>query len=150
MKKNFLLFLFLMLSSAIVAEDGYRLWLRYDIIDNASLLQQYRNLVTSVQVNGSSQTIHIAKAELIRGIEGLLGKKITNIPSATRGIIAGTPATSSFVKSFFSVSELVSIGNEGFIIRHKNNVFVIGANSDLGILYGVFHFLRLLQTRQNI
>jgi alpha-glucuronidase len=150
MKKNFLLFVFLMLSSAIVAEDGYRLWLRYDIIDNASLLQQYRNLVTSVQVNGSSQTIHIAKAELIRGIEGLLGKKITNIPSATRGIIAGTPATSSFVKSFFSASELVSIGNEGFIIRHKNNVFVIGANSDLGILYGVFHFLRLLQTHQKI
>ena len=150
MKKNFLLFVFLMLSSAIVAEDGYRLWLRYDIIDNASLLQQYRNLVTSVQVNGSSQTIHIAKAELIRGIEGLLGKKITNIPSATRGIVAGPPATSSFVKSFFSASELVSIGNEGFIIRHKNNVFVIGANSDLGILYGVFHFLRLLQTHQKI
>jgi alpha-glucuronidase len=101
MKKNFLLFVFLMLSSAIVAEDGYRLWLRYDKIDNASLLQQYRNLITSVQVNGSSQTIHIAKAELTRGIEGLLGKKVTNNPSATRGIVAGTPATSSFVKSFF-------------------------------------------------
>ena len=150
MKKNFLLFVFLMLSSAIIAEDGYRLWLRYDKIDNASLLHQYRNLVTSVQVNGSSQTIHIAKAELIRGLEGLLGKKITSISSASRSIVAGTPATSSFVKSIFSASDLDSIGNEGFIIRRQSNVFVIGANSDIGILYGVFHFLRLLQTHQNI
>src|SRR6185295_103266 len=91
-----------------------------------------------------------AKEELIRGLEGLLGKKISMPAIITTGIIAGTPATSSFVRSFFSASELGSIGNEGFIIRYENNIIVIGANSDIGILYGVFHFLRLLQTQQNI
>ena len=151
MKKNFLLFVFLMLSSAIVAEDGYRLWLRYDKIDNTSLLQHYRNLIPSAQVIGLSQTIQIARSELIRGLEGLLGQKLSLTSAGSKkGIVAGTPGTSSVVKSFFSANELGSIGNEGFIIRHKGNVLVIGANSDLGVLYGVFHFLRLLQTRQNI
>ncbi len=151
MKKNLVLFLFMMLSSAIFAEDGYRLWLRYDKIEDGTLLQLYRTLIPSIQVNGSSQTIHIAEEELIRGLEGLLGKKISNRQAAVnKGIVAGTPATSSFVKSFFSPNELGSIGNEGFIIRRKINVFVIGANSDVGVLYGVFHFLRLLQTHQNI
>ncbi len=150
MKKNLLLFVLMLLSSAIAAEDGYRLWLRYDKIANAALLQQYRTLIPSIQVSGSSPTIKIAREELSKGLEGLLGKKIPMPAAGSKGIIAGTPASSSLVKSFFSTSELASVGNEGFIVRRKNNVFVIGANSDIGILYGVFHFLRLLQTHQSI
>ena len=151
MKKNFLFLILLILSSAALAEDGYRLWLRFDKTDNASLLQQYRNLIPSVQVNGSSQTIKIARAELISGLESMLARKLSPMPAGNnKGIIAGTSGTSSFVKSFFSANELGSVGTEGFIIRRKGYVFVIGANSDLGVLYGVFHFLRLLQTNQNI
>ncbi len=32
----------------------------------------------------------------------------------------------------------------------QKNIIIIAANSDVGVLYGVFHFLRLLQTHQNI
>ena len=155
MKKNIFLFIFLLLSFASIAEDGYRLWLRYDKINNSALLQQYRNLLPAVQFSGSSQTIKLAKTELINGLQGLLGKKISSSTSGiSKGIIAGTPQTSPFVKSLFSTAEMVSVGNEGFIIRHQKsgnkNVIVIAANSDVGVLYGVFHFLRLLQTSQNI
>jgi len=155
MKKNILLFIFLLLSFASIAEDGYRLWLRYDKIKNSALLQQYRNLLPAVQFSGSSQTIKLAKTELINGLQGLLGQKISCLTShINKGIIAGTPRTSPFVNSLFSTAEMVTIGNEGFIIRHKKsgdkNVIVIAANSDVGVLYGVFHFLRLLQTSQNI
>ena len=46
------------------------------------------------------------------------------------------------------------MGDEGFVIilKHstKNIITIITANTDIGSLYGVFHFLRLLQTHQNI
>ena len=55
---------------------------------------------------------------------------------------------------YFQQPRWLTVGNEGFIIRHQKsgnkNVIVIAANSDVGVLYGVFHFLRLLQTNQNI
>jgi alpha-glucuronidase len=45
-------------------------------------------------------------------------------------------------------------GQEGYVISTKKidgkNVIIIAANSDIGILYGVFAFLRLLQTHQSI
>ena len=41
MKKTFL-FIWLLCTITVNAEDGYRLWLRYDKIDNAALLQQPR------------------------------------------------------------------------------------------------------------
>ena len=47
-----------------------------------------------------------------------------------------------------------AVGDEGFIIRStrigSNPVTVIAANSDIGALYGAFHFLRLMQTGQPI
>ena len=43
-------------------------------------------------------------------------------------------------------------GREGFVIRsvviNQQPATVIAANSDVGVLYGAFHFLRLIQTRQ--
>ena len=49
---------------------------------------------------------------------------------------------------------LSDLGNEGFVIRSvtldNRHLTVIAANSDTGALYGIFHFLRLLQTLQPI
>ena len=43
-------------------------------------------------------------------------------------------------------------GAEGYVIRsvtiNRQPAIVIAANSDVGVLYGAFHFLRLIQTRQ--
>jgi alpha-glucuronidase len=46
--------------------------------------------------------------------------------------------------------EASSIGKEGFIIRSKPGKIFITANTDIGVMYGIFHFLRLLQTQQAI
>ena len=47
-----------------------------------------------------------------------------------------------------------AVGDEGFIIRSLRidgqPVTVIAANTDIGALYGAFHFLRLMQTGQPI
>jgi alpha-glucuronidase len=49
---------------------------------------------------------------------------------------------------------MTTLGKEGYLIRYvkltNKNILLITANSDIGVLYGVFHFLRLLQTNQSI
>jgi len=51
-------------------------------------------------------------------------------------------------------SGLARAGNEGYLIRslgyEGHRVTVIAANTDIGVLYGTFHFLRLLQTHQSL
>ena len=146
----FFVFQFILLG-ALNAEDGYRLWLRYDKIQNAQMLQQYQRTVSSVQVLGNSSTINVAKAELIKGLEGLLGKKITTL-NRNATVVAGT-TTNNAIKALIPLTILNSLGPEGFFIYSVKTVpskIVIGAQTDIGVLYGIFHFLRLLQTNQNI
>jgi alpha-glucuronidase len=152
MKKFIIVLSYVFLTGNIHAEDGYRLWLRYDKINNTLLLQQYRAIITSIQVEENSPTIIAARNELTIGLEGLLGKKISRSDN-NGNIIAGT-INSSAIHSAVSESDLNKIGKEGFIIRSvkapQKNKIVIAANTDIGVLYGVFHFLRLIQTNQNI
>ena len=70
MKKFIFIFLQLFLFSDLKAEDGYRLWLRYDKINNPRVLEQYLKNLSSVEVIGNSPTINIAKEELISGLSG--------------------------------------------------------------------------------
>ncbi len=144
-----------MVIGRLYAEDGYRLWLRYDKIENASLLQQYRQAINGIYLPVNSPVLKSAKAELLQALPGLLGKKITEPNTISdRSIIAGTPASLAFIRNNFRNDELSRLGEEGFIIRttvsNSKKLIVIAAASDKGVLYGVFHLLRLLQTQQSI
>src|ERR1044072_1784433 len=65
----------LLAALAVNAEDGYRLWLRYDLLP-APQLDQYRLHLTSLVVPGQSATSEIIRNELSQGLEGLLGKSL--------------------------------------------------------------------------
>src|SRR5688572_2017257 len=152
MKKNILFFIFLAFSSAALAEDGYRLWLRYDKIDNSILLQQYRNLINSFVTDGSSPTLRVAKKELLTGLQGLLGKKISEATGIkNNSVILFTKSSSRMETKGVNYDKL---GDEGFAIfslkGNIKNVIAITANTDIGVLYGVFYFLRLVQTQRPI
>jgi len=145
---------FLLLAIFCQAEDGYRLWLRYEKLDDNSLIQEYRSKISSLLFYGNSATLTAARNELKTGLEGLLDKKLTEVSSAINGTILIFAKGSKGVVASEKMFDYGSLGNEGFIIRSlsgnsKNNT-LITANNDIGLLYGVFHFLRLLQTRQNI
>jgi len=147
--------IYFILSATIVnAEDGYRLWLRYDKIDNPALLQQYRDNIAGIQFSSPTPTLKVAKEELLNGLQGLIDRKLKEQKTvAEKFLVVGTPSTSTIIQSILSSGNL-NLGSEGFIISaqklNQKNTIVIAANSDLGILYGVFHFLRLLQTHQDI
>ncbi|MBC6951500.1 alpha-glucuronidase, partial [candidate division KSB1 bacterium] len=153
-------FTFILLSTLLAganlrADDGYRLWLKYDMITNPQKLQAYKKEIKGWMIVGDSPTLTAAQGELQIGLNGLLGIATPNLKQASEGaIIAAVYANiSSRIASDLS-NKLDGLGPEGFVILNttvdKKRVVLITANSDIGVLYGVFHFLRLLQTHEAI
>lgn len=138
---------------AAYAEDGYDLWLRYRAVE-APWLQAYRGAATQLVGTADSATLEAARAELERALVGLLGTapRAAGRPTRDGAIVFGTPRSSALVAALHW--DLHTAGREGYLIRSTSldghRVTVIAANEDLGVLYGAFHFLRLLQTRQPV
>lgn len=138
----------------VLAEDGYRLWLRYDKISNPTLLSTYQAQVTAVYAEGNSEVLNAAKEELTNGFSGLLDRKITVASTLTdNSIVIGTPQSSPLIASL-QLSQLEQLSSEGFTIFSRKikekNCIIIAANTDAGVLYGSFHLLQLAQTQQKI
>lgn len=138
----------------VYAEDGYELWLRYNAISNNSILQNYRSIISTINFPETSATSEVAKKELQTGLEGLLGKKFAFSNSVlNNSLVIGTPSSSKHIKSLNQL-QLTQLGNEGFFIKTSSingkRITAVAANTDLGVLYGVFHFLRLIKTEQSI
>ncbi|OQP61784.1 alpha-glucuronidase [Niastella vici] len=155
MKKLVIVIIGIFLYTSVIAEDGYRLWLRYNTIDNATLLQQYRLQITSINCAADNDILKAAQQELQTGLSGLLGREIPAQKAVTNGtILMGLPTHLPFIHQLVDDTALARLGEEGFIIRtirHEGkNVTLITGNKEAGILYGAFHFLRLLQTQQPI
>jgi alpha-glucuronidase len=132
------------------AEDGYRLWLRYDPLP-AESVRVYRARVTSVVVQGKSPTLDAVRTELVNGLAGLLGQDVPGASEVNDGaVVVGTPRSSPLVASLRLDRQLAALGPEGFVIRSlrlgHRAVTLIASDGETGALYGAFHFLRLLQT----
>ncbi len=129
-----------MTASAVRAEDGYDLWLRYRPLSAAQ-----RPVVRTVAPSADTPTLKVARAELERGLGGLVG----GAPAPDSPIILlGTPSGSPAIAALNL--PLKGAGDEGYLIRTVGKTTVIAANSDVGVLYGVFHYLRLVQTGQGV
>ncbi len=135
--------------SPIQAENGYELWLRYHRLADPRPLAQF---LTAPAVCGNSPVIAAAREELTKALSGLTGHSYTilSTPNPRTSFIAGTPASSRVIPTLVSSHDLAAIGEEGFIITNtiSNGRTAIAANTDIGVLYGIFHFIRLLQTQQ--
>jgi alpha-glucuronidase len=128
-----------------VTDDGYRLWLKYDLISDAAKRQTYTRSVQFIALSGTSPILKSAAEELQTGLKGLLGKAVpivTNAGNRTGGIVlttAGGPTING-----------QALTKEGYRITTKNNTITIAGQSDAGVLYGAFALLRQLQTQQPI
>lgn len=151
-KKTIAVFLFTCVAHVVKAEDGYELWMRYVKVSDNNLLLSYKKSISSPAVLGNSATIQAAKNELEKGLSGLLNRSYTlsSTIANNTSFIAGTAVSSTFISANIPKEELAKTGSDGFIIKTQAGKIIITANSDIGVLYGIFHFLRLLQTQQNI
>ena len=145
-----LAFVALLCMAPVHAEDGYELWLRYHPLA-AEQVQHDRSHASQLIADAATPTRAAARTELLRGLRGLLGSAPPLSDTVTRdgAIIAGTPSSPLVAQLRLDTSKL---GKEGYLIRsvtlHGHPVTAIVGNDDIGVMYGSFHFLRLLQTEQ--
>lgn len=149
----------MVLSSAFMrAEDGYRLWLRYDRIGDESIRRAYEQALPeivfpSATASPGAETLAAARSELTAGLEGLLGVRVPWVGSATKNgaLVAGTSADPA-LRGLVTDRDLAAAGEEGFILRHVSIEgrprLLLLANREIGILHGTFALLRRLQTHQ--
>lgn len=138
--KFFLTFLLLFQTFSLRADDGYRLWLKYDVLKNETLKKQYISQLTAVQAATENPTLKVAVEELQLATQGLLGKKMTlvkQLPANQKGVI-------------LKVTAIEDSNEEAYTIRANNGQIIIQANTEKGVLYGVFHLIRLAQTEQSL
>ncbi|HEU4960976.1 MAG TPA: alpha-glucuronidase family glycosyl hydrolase [Sphingomonas sp.] len=131
------------------AEDGYALWLRYHPLPAAQRAAASRVATALVAPEKPSPTIAAAVAELHRGLAGLLARPLPTAASPISGaIVLGTPASQPAIAALHL--PLAPLGDEGYLIRSTTiagaPVTVIAANTDIGVLYGAFAYLRAVQT----
>ncbi len=126
------------------AESGYQLWLRYHQIRNQKILIEYQHNIRLVYIESSSPTSAILKSEIVNGLKGLLNKKISITKNKVEADL------------LFNINtKTATYSEEGFdihSIKNKDNKFkvYVSAKKDIGLLYGGFHFLRILQNEQSI
>jgi alpha-glucuronidase len=140
--------LLLVLATAVHAEDGYDLWLRYRLIESP-WLERYRSAARQlVAPDGPAQ------AELLRALQGLLAAAPNVAASVTRdgAIILGTTRSSAVIAGLHL--QLDDLGDDGFLLRsvsvRGHRALIVAARSDAGVLHGTFQLLRLMQMRRPI
>jgi alpha-glucuronidase len=95
--------------------------------------------------------MEIVRSEIRQAFHGLLDVSIpvTQPADGNASLIIGTPKSSGIIEEM-NAAPIQAAGDDGFVIQTYADKTVIAANRDIGLLYGTFHFLRLLQTGEPI
>jgi len=125
-------------------EDGYDLWLRYRPLAQAERDNVGRQ-AQAIVAPSASATVRAAVAELRRGVHGMTGQAPADAAQPRAGaIVLGTAAT---LPAALRPDGLAALGREGYVVRHmKTGETVVAANSDIGLLYGAYAWLRAANT----
>jgi alpha-glucuronidase len=130
--------------------------LRYPLVPIAGRLAEYRANLTGIVEAGTSPTLQVAQAELVRGLSGLTGSSVsvTPAPTAAGTVVIGTPQSSTIVAASPLAARLSALGTEGYLVETADaggqNAIIVAANSDIGVLYGCFALLRHLQSHNSV
>ena len=142
MTKKFLLILisYLLVSSSLFAtdgDDGYKLWLKYEPVTDASIKAEYFKYTAFIGQLGKGEISLSAGQELQRGLKSLLGKNVS--------------VTNSFGNKTGGIVFKLETGTannqqeEGYRIQISGGNLVVSSKSESGILYGTFALLRHMQ-----
>lgn len=103
----------LLVTASAHAEDGYDLWLRYQPLANAA---QLRDSASQLVVVGDSPTLHAARDELARGLQGLLGSTPPRVDAVTQdgALVLGAASAPQIAALKLNAGQL---GRDGYLIR---------------------------------
>ena len=144
----------MMHAAGAAAEDGYQLWLRYVPLA-AREHDAYAARATGIVALGRSPVVAVALAELKIGLTGMLGAAPPVSSAVADGsLVLGTPDSSPQVAARAGTLRLAAAGAEGFVLQSTrwdgHAVTLIAANTDVGLLYGAFHYLGLMQRHESL
>ncbi len=158
MKRNpakafLLIFFFLVGAVAGRADDGSRLWLHYRPLSSSDALRgEYAAAMKTISHQTSTPTIAAAVEELQLAVHSMLGQTpvVAKGARAAAGSVVLAFGRDRAVSSLKVAADLAGLGDDGYMIRTaQGNIYVLG-NTDKGVLYGAFHLIRLMQTRQEL
>lgn len=141
MKKIITLLLWASLTA--LADDGSRLWVKYDLLPNVQQRTKDAQLTQFIVLSSDNQIIKAATEELQMGIKGLLGKDvvISKTVNKTGGIVLEVSKNQTLTQK---------LADDGFAIFIQKGNIIISSKTESGVLYGVFELLRTLQTGKSL
>ncbi len=121
------------------ADDGYSLWLKYSKITDNKQQKYYSSRLKTIYADTRDPSVKVAVEELQSAVKSLLGftPALKAPGSGNRGIVLNVEETTP------------EVNEEGYRVSVSGQSIRIEAKTGKGILYGVFHLLKSMQTGED-
>ncbi len=154
-KTSYFFISFMLISRALFSmTDGYELWLDYKKVSDATLLQTYQGQIKSVYVDEGSETLKVVKKELILGLGRLLDTDVVFREYSNRENMLIVSTFSHLPKALQEHVDVSKLNEEGFVVKSiteaGRSYILVSAKENIGLLYGTFHLLRLMQMHRSL
>tara|TARA_R100000365_G_C2748692_1_gene81355 strand:+ start:23857 stop:26016 length:2160 start_codon:yes stop_codon:yes gene_type:complete len=134
-----------------VAEDGYELWLRYEKLDQAPKSAP-RSVIAAC--SDLSPTLDAALSEISRASASILGTPLKQSDRISRHALVLASEACGATLPDGTLPNADEVGTEGYVLQstliNGKPVILIAAQSDIGVLYGVFDYLRRMSSGEAI
>jgi alpha-glucuronidase len=151
---GFALLTTLMLSAFSVAETGAEGWLRYAPIENAQAKAQYGRLPGIVVSLDDSALTHSAQGEMVRGLDGMLGRKLQTgkaLPSDDAFVLGTVTEVQAHLARWKPATQLRPEGYALATVGENGHTYWIVAGADArGVLYGTFRLLQEIAEQHDV
>ena len=138
-----------------ISDLDYQCWLRYEQVPNISRRQDYLEWCKNLVIPVATQDLNSVREELVYALKKMVSIEpvVSHVPLQKKFIILGRYGVSPLVNEAYG-SDRTDINEEGYIIKTVRQqgveYIVITSPAERGLLYGSYHFIRLLQTEQDL
>ncbi|WP_353139147.1 alpha-glucuronidase family glycosyl hydrolase [Pseudopedobacter sp.] len=138
-------------SLSAFADNGYNLWLNYKLLEDVSVLADYKAQLQSLYIPYQSATTKIAASELKNALKAILNEHITETKEIRENslVLLKTGDFTKYGLASKSFDKTDAFAIEKKIIQNKP-VILISSPSEIGLLYGSFKLLQILGTNGDI
>jgi alpha-glucuronidase len=134
------------------AQAGGDAWLQYARL-GGSARAQYESLPSNLVVLGDSALLRSAQEEMMRGVEGMTGKKLRPERKVNKGaILLGTLVALHAVAPGLTPPNPLESGGFWLVTAQVQGVdcLIVTSSTERGVLYGVFALLSKMARSRNI
>lgn len=137
-------------------EIGYKAWLNYARVEDQEMSREYRKLSELIYIQPGSDVMNTAILELTEGIKAITGQpsQVGEAHFKEAGILLGIIGKNSELDNYLEKGKSRFLHEDGYYLRsviESGRVrLVLLSLTESGILYGVFHLLRMMQSEQRL